>query len=40
MLLETKNKSVAPVVGAQAMFSSGAWLIEHPEASRADQVMA
>ena len=40
MLLETKNKSVAPTVGAQAMFSSGAWLIEHPEASRADLVLA
>jgi hypothetical protein len=40
MLLETKNERIAPVVGGQAMFSTGAWLIEHREASRADLVLA
>ncbi|HXH40414.1 MAG TPA: hypothetical protein VNN08_17420 [Thermoanaerobaculia bacterium] len=40
MLLEMKNESVGEAVVTQAMFSWGAWMIEHPEASRADLVMA
>jgi hypothetical protein len=40
MVLEMKNESVGEAVVTQAMFSWGAWMIEHPEASRADLVMA
>jgi len=40
MLLEMKNESVGEAVVTQAMFSWGAFMIEHPKASRADLVMA
>jgi hypothetical protein len=40
MLLEVKNKAVGPLVATQAMFSAGAYLIDHPDASRADLVAA
>lgn len=40
VLLEAKNKKIAPTVATQAMFSTGAYVIEHPDAPRADQVLA
>jgi len=40
LLLEVKNKRIGPTVATQAMFSTGAYVIEHPNASRADQVLA
>jgi hypothetical protein len=40
MLLETKNKKIAPAVATQAVFSAGAWLIEHPESTLTEQVLA
>jgi len=40
LLLETKNKKIAPMVVTQAMFAAGADLIEHPDATREDQAVA
>src|SRR5436309_3244927 len=40
LLLEVKNKRIGPTVATQAMFSVGPYIIEHPNASRADQVLA
>jgi hypothetical protein len=38
--LDVKNKRISPTVVTQAVFSTGAYLIEHPDASRAEQVLA
>jgi hypothetical protein len=35
-----KNKKIASTVVTQAMFSTGALVIEHPNATRAEQVLA
>jgi hypothetical protein len=40
LLLDVKNKKIGPTVATQAMFSTGAFVIEHPNASRAEQVLA
>jgi hypothetical protein len=40
LLLDVKNKKIGPTVATQAMLSTGAFIIEHPNASRAEQVQA
>jgi hypothetical protein len=40
LLLDVKNKKIGPTVATQAMLSTGAFVIEHPRGSRAEQVMA
>jgi len=40
LLLETKNKKIAPTVVTQALFAAGANLIEHPDATRQEQAVA
>lgn len=37
---ETKNKKAQAIVVPQAVFSAGAWLIEHPESTHAEQALA
>jgi hypothetical protein len=40
LLLDVKNKKIGPTVATQAMLSTGAFIIEHPDASRYEQVQA
>ena len=40
LLIETKNKKVSPTAVSQAIFAAGAYLIEHPEATRTDLSLA
>lgn len=40
LLLDVKNKKIGPTVATQAMLSTGAFIIEHPNGSRAEQVQA
>jgi len=40
LLLDVKNKRIGPTVATQAMLSTGAYVIEHPNGSRAEQVLA
>lgn len=40
LLLETKNKKIAPTVVTQAIFAAGADLIEHPDATSEDHAVA
>ena len=40
LMLEAKNKKIGPTVVTQALFSTGAYLIEHPQASRLEQSFA
>jgi hypothetical protein len=39
-LIETKNKRVSPIAVSMAMFSAGAYLIEHPGATRTELSLA
>jgi hypothetical protein len=39
-MIETKNIRVAPIVVSQAILSAGAYLIEHPDATRSDYSLA
>lgn len=39
LLLETKNKKISPTVVTMAIFGTGAYLIEHPESTRAEQML-
>lgn len=40
LLIETKNKRISPTAVSQAMFSAGAYLIEHAEATRTELSLA